>query len=235
MKVAAPVTVTDSVLGVSAATTSAAGLMSAADKVKLDGLLPLWTSAGNVTTTSTTRFSVTNNATNQAIYAPGRPLKVGSTYQIVASYTAGVVVLTGAALINATAYSVEYGDFTRVQKVDVNLPGEFAKDATTTAIKTLTGDPLYWDAGPAQLVGVCHMIQATDSTATGNQPAINVSVGGTNTLASDSVTAVTRTTMGCGCAAAYGQAIEIKVVKATGGTPKNDALDLSVSLLFIVK
>ena len=39
VKVGAPVTITDGVLGVSAATTSAAGLMSAADKVKLDGVL----------------------------------------------------------------------------------------------------------------------------------------------------------------------------------------------------
>jgi hypothetical protein len=223
------------VLGVSAATTSAAGLMSAADKVKLDGLLPLWTSAGNVTTTSTTGFSVTDNATNQAIYAPGRPLKVGSTYQIVASYTTGAVVLTGAALTDATEYAVEYGDFTRLQKIDVNLPGAFAMEATTTAIKTLTGDPLYWDAGPAELVAVKHLLQAEDSAATTTQPAINVSVGGTDALALDSETATTRTVLGCGLAAEYGDAIEVEIVKATGGTPADDALDLSVSLLFVVK
>ena len=105
IKVAAPVTVTEGVLGISAATTSAAGLMSSPDKAKLDGLLPLWTSAGNVTTTSTTGFSVTDNATNQAIYAPGRPLKVGSTYQIVASYTTGAVVLTGD--VSAVEYALK--------------------------------------------------------------------------------------------------------------------------------
>ena len=217
------------------ATTSAAGLMSAADKTKLDGLLPLWTSAGNVTTTSTTGFSVTDNATNQAIYAPGRPLKVGSTYQIVASYTTGAVVLTGAALTDATEYAVEYGDFTRLQKIDVNQPGAFAAAATTTAIKTLTGDPLYWDAGPAQLVAVKHLIQSEDSAATTTQPAINVSVDGTDALALDSETATTRTVLGCGLAAEYGDAIEVEIVKATGGTPADDALDLSVSLLFVVK
>lgn len=218
-----------------AATTSAAGLMSASDKTKLDGLLPIWTSAGNVTTTSTTGFSVTDNAANQAIYAPGRPLKVGSTYQIVASYTTGAVVLTGATLTDATEYAVEYGDFTRLQKIDVNLPGAFAAEATTTAIKTLTGDPLYWDAGPAELVAVKQLIQSEDSAATTTQPAINVSIDGTDALASDSETATTRTTVGCGLLAEYGDAIEVEVVKATGGTPADDALDLSVSLLFVVK
>lgn len=235
VKVAAPVTVTEGVLGISAATTSAAGLMSASDKTKLDGLLPIWTSAGNVTTTSTTGFSVTDNAANQAIYAPGRPLKVGSTYQIVASYTTGAVVLTGATLTDATEYAVEYGDFTRLQKIDVNLPGAFAAEATTTAIKTLTGDPLYWDAGPAELVAVKQLIQSEDSAATTTQPAINVSIDGTDALASDSETATTRTTVGCGLLAEYGDAIEVEVVKATGGTPADDALDLSVSLLFVVK
>ena len=39
VKVRAPITITEGVLGVSAATPSAAGLMSAADKVKLDGVL----------------------------------------------------------------------------------------------------------------------------------------------------------------------------------------------------
>ena len=39
VKVGAPITITEGVLGVSAATTSAAGLMSAADKTKLDGCL----------------------------------------------------------------------------------------------------------------------------------------------------------------------------------------------------
>lgn len=216
------------------ATTSSDGLMSAADKAKLDGIFQLWTSAGTVTTTSTTGFSVTDNATNQAIYVPGRPLKVGSTYQIVSSYTDGAVVLTGIALEDETEYAVEYGDFTRVQKVDVNLPGMFAKDATTTAITTLIGDPLYWDAGPAQLVAVKHLIQAEDSTATTTQPAINVSIDETDALSSDSETATTRTTVGCGLATEYGDAIEIEVVKATGGTPSDDALDLSVSLLFVL-
>lgn len=211
----------------------AEGVLSADEQS--GGGAEIWTAAGNVTTTSTTGFSVTDNAENQAIYAPGRPLKVEDTYQIVASYTTGAVVLTGTALTDATEYAVEYGDFTRLQKIDVNLPGAFAVEATTTAIKTLTGDPLYWDAGPAQLVAVKHMIQSEDSAATTTQPAINVSVGGTDALALDSETATTRTVVGCGLAAEYGDAIEVEIVKATGGTPADDALDLSVSLLFVVK
>jgi hypothetical protein len=201
--------------------------------------LVAWQSFGNATTTSTTGFSVTDNATNQGIFAPGRPLKMvagaTTTYHLVESYTTGAVVLSGATLTDATEYAISYGDFTRVQKIDVNLSGAFAGSATTTAIKSQTSDPLYWDLGPGVLCAVKHIIQTEDSAATTTQPAINVSLGGVDALSADDETATTRQTATCNADVEYGDVVEIEIVKATGGTPGDDAEDLSVSLLFVLK
>jgi hypothetical protein len=264
-----------------------------------------WQSFGNATTTSTTGFSVTDNATNQAIFAPGRPLKMvagaTTTYHLVESYTTGAVILSGASLSDSTEYAISYGDFTRVSKIDVNLSGAFAGSATTTAIKSQTSDPLYWDLGPGVLVAAKHIIQTEDSAATTTQPAINVFAGtptasttcsgsdttyaldtlvlpdtlavldgstpvtaytldpvtgsleldaspsgtvtasydkwvaGDTLLSSDDETDTTRQTATGNLDVAYGERVELKVVKATGGTPGDDAEDLSVSLVFVLK
>ena len=264
-----------------------------------------WQSFGNATTTSTSGFSVTDNATNQGIFTPGRPLKMvagaTTTYHIVESYSSGAVVLSGATLTDATEYAISYGDFTRVQKIDVNLSGAFAADATTTAITDQTSDPLYWDMGPGMLVAVKHIIQTEDSAATTTQPAINVFAGtptasttcsgsgttyaldtlvlpdtlavldgstpvtaytldpvtgsleldespsgtvtasyskwvaGDTLLSSDDETDTSRQTATGNLDVAYGERVELKIVKATGGTPGDDAEDLSVSLLFVLK
>ena len=198
-----------------------------------------WESFGNATTTSTSGFSVTDNATNQGIFAPGRPLKMvagaTTTYHIVESYTTGAVVLSGATLTDSTEYAISYGDFTRVSKIDVNLSGAFAGSATTTAIKSQTSDPLYWDMGPGVLVAAKHIIQTEDSAATTAQPAINVSLGGVDAFSADDETATTRQTATCNAEVDYGDVVEIEIVKATGGTPGDDAEDLSVSLLFVLK
>jgi hypothetical protein len=268
-----------------------------ADYAPLNG----WESFGNVTTTSTTTFNVTDNTENQAIFKPGRPLKVGSTYQLVTDYTTGTVTVAGGTLSDSTEYAISYGDFTRVQKVDINLSGAFAADATTTAIKSQTGDPLYWDLGPGVLCVVKHIIQTEDSAATTTQPAINVFAGtptasttcagsdttyaldtlvlpdtlavldgstpvtaytldpvtgsleldespsgtvtasyskwvaGDTLLSSDDETDTSRQTATGNLDVAYGERVELKVVKATGGTPGDDAEDLSVSLVFVLK
>ena len=193
-----------------------------------------WETFESVIITSAAGFSVVDNAVNQAVFVPGRPLRVGSTYQIVASYTSGVVVLSGAALTSSTEYTVSYGDFTRVVKIDINLPGKFAESATTTAIKDQTGDPLYWDLGPGKLCAVKSVIQTADSTATATQPTINVSLGGVGALVADAETGTTRQTAMCNADVEYGDVVEIEVAQATGGTPAHDAEDLSVSLLFVL-
>ncbi len=200
----------------------------------LDG----WQSFGNATATSAAGFSVTDNAANQVIFVPGRPLKMVSgsttTYHIIEDYTTGAVTLSGGVLTASTEYAVSYGDFPRLVKMDVHFPGAFAEAATSTAIASLLKDPLYWDLGPGVLCAVKHIIQAEDSAATTTQPAINVSLGGTDALSADDETATTRQMTTCNAEVEYGDVVEIEVVQATGGTPGHDAEGLSISLLFVL-
>jgi hypothetical protein len=124
------------------------------------------------------------------------------------------------------------GDVTRVVKIDVNIPGQFADTANTAAIVEKTGDPLRWDGGPGKLCAIRHDMRTPDSAATDGQPAINVSLGGVNALFVDSETSTVRKTETCNADVVCGDDVEIKIVQATGGTPGHDAESLSVSLLF---
>jgi hypothetical protein len=54
-------------------------------------------------------------------------------------------------------------------------------------------------------------------------------------LSSDDETDTSRQTATGNLDVAYDEQVEIKIVKATGGTPGDDAEDLSVSLLFVLK
>lgn len=102
-------------------------------------------STGLPTRVDAESFSVTDNATNQNIYQPGRALKYtstvgGSGYGVVRSYSAGTVYLSGITLgSSGSITSMEYGDRTRSVVMFIFLPGLYESASTVQACRDVLG------------------------------------------------------------------------------------------------
>ncbi len=233
------------------------GQMLVADSTKACGLKYVTPSAGTWTAldsqparTDDATFAVTDDAANQGIFVPGRPIRFransGSSwaYAMVTAYAAGAVTIAGApytAIIGADAgRQMQYGDMTRLVQETFALAGRFASVATTQALRDMLLLDYVWIRGAAHCVGFRVKPLVEDSGA--SQPHVNVScagnlVGTANAGAglavSDAAWAATTTDIDpANTAIGYGQTFEVAV--EAGGT-NDDARDLTLIVNFVLE
>ncbi len=204
----------------------------------------VWSDGGSFTRSSDSQFSVTDNATNQAIYVTGRPIKYRATsgtwrYGIVTAYSSGTVTIAGAPMTTSDDDEIQYGLMSQTIQLDVNIQSKFADAPNTALIASDANSALKWQLGKAYLVKISHIVKTDDSGA--SQPNVNV------TIASSAVS-TSNTNAGRAVAESWvdtvvdisignydiylGDAIEIST--DAGGT-NNDAENLTVSLVFILE
>ena len=144
---------------------------------------------GTYATTST--FTVTDNATNQASFAKGTPIRykgAGSyLYAQVTNYATGTVTVRGAAVPNPITV-MEFGNMNRLyEPLHTWAFLGAAADAASTALFSedhLIQGGLVWQGAEAYIVGFTVNCKEDDSGA--NQPRFNISVGGNKVCTSNS-------------------------------------------------
>lgn len=202
-----------------------------------------WLDGGSFTRASDTSFTVTDNATNQAIYIKGRPIRYRATagtwvYGLVTDYSSGTVTVAGAPMTTDYDDEINYGDVSRVVEVDFYIPGEFADAANTGLLASDAKTALSWGMKTAYLVRIGHKVGTDDSGA--NQPRVTVSIAGSavgtsNSNAGEAVAETwTYTTSGINISnydVAFGEAIEV-VTDENGSN--DDASDLTVACFFVL-
>lgn len=140
-----------------------------------------WYAGGSFTRASDSSFTVTDNASNQAAFAKGRPIRYRATsgtwrYGIVTNYSTGTVTLAGAAMTASDDDEIQYGDFSKSVAMEIGtLAGKFAESASTTLLDD-NNIWLSWQFGTAYLVRFRVRVGTDDSGA--SQPRVNMTIGG---------------------------------------------------------
>jgi hypothetical protein len=204
-----------------------------------------WTAMTPFTRTADSTFTVTDNATNQGIFVPGRPLRYRATastwrYGIVTGYSSGTVTIAGAPMTVNDDDELAYAALSNVVLREFRLDGYFAAVASTTLLSDVMGQWARWEHGPAYCVRIVHKVESPDTGA--SQPRLNAVVNGNKVGTANSnngwnvsssawvSSAVDLSTSYYGIA--NGQAIELST--DAGGT-NDDALTASVQLVFVVE
>lgn len=199
-----------------------------------------WTDAGAFSRTANSTFTVTDNATNQAVFVPGRPIRYRATastwrYGIVTAYASGTVTIAGAPMTTGDDDEIQYGDMTRVVQVPVFIPGYFEDAANTTLIASDLGQELTWGQGTAYLVRVRARNRIADTGAT--DATVNVHLGGSAALSTPLTLAANATWYTSAVAVSttnyevsFDEVVEVSTAKGTNG----NAQDLSVQMTFVV-
>ena len=148
---------------------------------------------GTVTRTSVTGFTVTDNITNQSIFAVGRPIRhnAGSgsntNYAIITSYSSGSVEIKGASTGGSSGtMTVEYGPFSNVDVLTFVINGNYADGDESTLLESdlLMKGGYLWNRVDSYIVRVQNI---TIDIGTLNPPYMNVTVNGNDILSSDLV------------------------------------------------
>jgi hypothetical protein len=206
--------------------------------------LQTWTAVSAFTRASDASFTVTDNASNQAIFVKGRPIRYKATggsyvYGIVTGYSAGTVTLAGAPMTTSYDDVLEYGDMTRVVQAEVMIPSSFASGgASSTLINTWLKSNLLWRLGTAYLVRFGHIVDVDDSGASQTRVNVNIAgsaVGTANANAGPTIAETwTYTTTDINITNySIEQDEEIEITCDASGT-NGDAKDLTVSLTFVL-
>lgn len=208
---------------------------------------PNWTPTTAFTRTGDGSGTVTDNAANQALFAPGRPLRAKSgttyTYHLVTAYSSGTVTVAGPAL-PATIDELDYGDFTRVASWpgpdSGTVNGAFAQAADSQMLADYLLQSTRWQLGRAHCVRFS--IRATSADSGAAQSRVNLKIGSnavatTNSNAGLAVSAsgwvdTTTDIDATKCTVGFGDALEL-VVDANG--TNKDAMNLSYQAAFILE
>ncbi|WP_459931798.1 hypothetical protein [Fundidesulfovibrio butyratiphilus] len=202
------------------------------------------------TRTNDATFAVADIAANQAIFAPGRPIRFRQNdttswvYALVTAYNAGVVTIAGAPYTSTigadSGREMHSGDMARLVQETVAFAGRFAAVATTQAIQDMLLLRYVWTRGAAHCVGFRVRPLVDDSGA--DQPHVNVScngalVGTANAGAGLAVsdaawTATTTDISAANAAIGFGQPLEV-VIDAAG--TNDDARDLTVIVNLVLE
>jgi hypothetical protein len=206
-----------------------------------------WKATTAFTRTGSGSGTVTDNAANQALFRPGRPLRALSgstyTYHIVTGYSAGTVTVAGPAL-PSTIDALAYGDVTRV----VAWPGPDSGGVSGAFAQAASAQMLadYWLKSSRWLLGRAHCvrfsIKATSADSGAAQSRVNLKIGSnavatTNSNAGLAVSAAgwvdTTTDIDpAKCVVNFGGVLDLAV--DANGTNK-DALNLSFHSLFVLE
>lgn len=205
--------------------------------------IPTWNAVASFTWTSDATFTVADDAANQGIFTPGRPIRYCAAagtwrYGIVTGYSSGAVTLAGAPLTTSDD-EMEYGDPNRVAQVEFFIGGKFADSANTGLLASDAKTFFSWGLTQGYLVRIRHRVSTDDSGA--SQPRVTVSIGG-SVVGTDNTNAGlpvaeswTSTTTGINVSnydITLGEAME--VVTDANGT-NDDAADLTVSCTFVLE
>jgi len=205
--------------------------------------IPTWNAVASFTWTSDATFTVADDAANQGIFTPGRPIRYCAAagtwrYGIVTGYSSGAVTLAGAPLTTSDD-KMEYGDPNRVTVVKFFVDGKFADEANAALLVSNAEDPLYWDMGRAYLVQISHQVKKSDSGV--SQPHVTASIMG-NAVGTDNANnglavaeTVIRTTTGINVSSyRVDRGDVVEIVTDAAGT-NGDAETLSGSLVFVLE
>lgn len=206
---------------------------------------PGWNNVAPGTVASDTTFTVTDNAENQRVFAPGRPLRFGATghstwyYAIVTTYAAGTVTIRGASYTTARDDEMQYGDYSMAFFVQFVVRGTWSTAVSDTVLLSKEKTSVYWALPAAFCVGVSHKVVLDDTGA--SQPRANLLIAanpvsntstGAGRTASTSWIHTTDDVYVSNYRAAYGNAIEVR----TGAEGTNDnSEDLTIVGLFILE
>ena len=184
-----------------------------------------WKAAGSFTRASDSTFTVTDNATNQAIFVAGRPIRYRATagtwyYGMVVSYSSGTVTLSGIALTTSVDDEMQYGNMEMVRAFSFHEPGNAVVE------NPYAGRQMIWKGGSAYCV---HSSMVCSTAPTGANLTYNVEVAGSSVHTSDiAVSTTSETTSGVTLASAnykivYGNVWNLKITQVgstiPGGNP----------------
>ena len=194
---------------------------------------------------STSTITMTSDQTATIKAGVGIRFKLSGSYYhaICTAITSNLMTIAGAPLTTGDGDLTELY-WTHIQPIQIPYidSGAFA-DATDTALLehdlNMTGG-YKWFGGKAYLVLLGISTKGNDTGAgVTTQPAVNVKIAGSDVLSTaltipdgvytQSVVAITTANYDVN----YGEAIELSVSAASGGTPANDAKDLTAILVFI--
>ena len=130
-----------------------------------------WSADVSFTRASDTSFTVTDNATNQAIFRAGRPIRYsddGSSwvYGIVISYSSGTVTLAGAPMTTSYDAHLQYASMEKVIPVNILIPGWYEDMTNHGLVIADLGFTHIWKQGKAYCVQICASTRVKDSGAT---------------------------------------------------------------------
>ena len=142
---------------------------------------------------SASTFTVTDNVTNQELFAAGTPIKFRQAagtwkYGVTTDYTTGTVTFSGAELTAVFDDELQFGDYSRVENITYAVNGTYGNGVTVALLAEDLLMEYLWRYGNAYLVRAGH-IHLVDDTTT--NPEINVLVGGVTVFDTDDVTALT--------------------------------------------
>lgn len=206
--------------------------------------LSKWTTV-TFTRASDSTFTVTDNATNQAIFIKGRPIKYRATagtwrHGIVYDYSSGTVTIAGAPLTTSDDDEMAYGDMNRVIVETFVINGRFADAANTTLLASDLRMKYKWTRGTSFLVMISHIV-GTDDSGGAAQPRVNVDINGANPVSTSNTNAgkavaETWTDTDVDISAMnydinFGESLELRTDE--NGT-NNDAVDVTVMCTFVL-
>jgi len=126
-------------------------------------------------------FTVTDNATNQAAFVAGRPIRFRATgatwlYAMVTIYAAGTVTLNGIKMDVGDDDELEWSAINRTVVVEGAVAGRFADAATVQLLEDDDLQLLHWGHRTAYLVQ--HSVRSLVDDSSGTQPHVGVTVAG---------------------------------------------------------
>jgi hypothetical protein len=201
-----------------------------------------WFGGNSFTRVSGSSFTVTDDSDNQLKFKVGRPIRYrqsGGTwyYGIITDYSSGTVTIAGYPL-GVSDDEIQFGPTSRVQQLDINIPGLFADAADTDLVLNDLATYIQWRLGNAYLARISHRVVSADTGA--SQPRVNVSIGGTQVCTTNSnegrdvSTSWVHTTVDIDTDYAVSIDDDIEITTDANGT-NNDAEDLSVSCTFVLE
>lgn len=214
---------------------------------------PGWTVFPGFTYINVSSFYVNNDATNLAIFKPGRPLRYRQDpfnwgWGMVASITVGsptpsdITINLAGASFSSSYDEMLYGEFNKVSVISFAINGAFADSNDNQLLLNDLNYRYRWNGGEACCVMVSHRVTTDDSAGVGNNPFVNLHIegsgvcsantyGGKRTLSTawvDSTTDIDMTNYIIN----YNDSIEVTTRVSSGN---DDASNLSIQGVFIFR
>jgi hypothetical protein len=133
-----------------------------------------WQSFSGYTRASASTFTVTDNATNQGIFVPGRALHYtvdsGATvyYGIVDTYVTGTITIRGPPLGSSTLDSLYYDvNNVKIVQMPILIPGYYEDGTSFALLHSDLGQMLKWKQSTAYLVAIDAESRIIDSSSNG--------------------------------------------------------------------